>query len=164
MKHKVLKCYVVMVSRHFIQKHKRKGEETGFIEKIGSGEKIHTIRGNFDYWDKRIDKVQKGEAYISLRYWEGKPYNSDQIEFKRLYKEDGVGIEMIKFKNSEPYIFENLEGCDTVKFGVVASTKYLANKDGLSSDDFEEWFNDYDTSKPMAIIHFTPFRYLDMFK
>ena len=31
--------------------------------------------------------------------------------------------------------------------------------DGLSLDDWFSWFNDYNLSKPMAIIHFTNFRY-----
>ena len=35
----------------------------------------------------------------------------------------------------------------------------LAKNDGLSDDDFREWFKKIDFSKPMAIIHFTDFRY-----
>jgi hypothetical protein len=35
----------------------------------------------------------------------------------------------------------------------------LAKNDGLSENDFCEWFRKYDLSKPMAIIHFTNFRY-----
>jgi len=31
--------------------------------------------------------------------------------------------------------------------------------DGLSFDDWLDWFKDYDLTKPMAIIHFTPMRY-----
>ncbi len=42
-------------------------------------------------------------------------------------------------------------------FGGIAHT--LARNDGLSLEDWEAWFKDYDLSKPMAIIHFTPFRY-----
>jgi len=37
----------------------------------------------------------------------------------------------------------------------------IARNDGLSFDDFEEWFKDYDLSKPMAIIHYSDFRYSD---
>jgi hypothetical protein len=36
---------------------------------------------------------------------------------------------------------------------------YLAKNDGLSLDDFKEWFKGYDLSKPLALIHFTKFRY-----
>ena len=35
----------------------------------------------------------------------------------------------------------------------------LAKNDGLSLDDFKAWFKSYDLSQPMAIIHFTSFRY-----
>jgi len=35
----------------------------------------------------------------------------------------------------------------------------LANNDGLSAEDFEAWFKGYNLSEPMAIIHFTEFRY-----
>jgi hypothetical protein len=48
---------------------------------------------------------------------------------------------------------------------VVLLSKYflsllqLANSDGLSLRDFEAWFKGYDTSKSLAIIHFTNFRY-----
>jgi hypothetical protein len=35
----------------------------------------------------------------------------------------------------------------------------LAKNDGLSLKNFKEWFKKYDISEPMAIIHFTKFRY-----
>ena len=35
----------------------------------------------------------------------------------------------------------------------------LAKNDGLSLTYFTDWFKGYDLSKPMAIIHFTKFRY-----
>lgn len=39
----------------------------------------------------------------------------------------------------------------------------LAHNDGLSTDDFKEWFRGYDLSQPLAIIHFTKFRYDNSF-
>lgn len=39
-----------------------------------------------------------------------------------------------------------------------AIASHAAN-DGLSLSDWREWFKGYDLTKPMAIIHFTPFRY-----
>lgn len=35
----------------------------------------------------------------------------------------------------------------------------LANNDGLSLNDWLYWFKDYNYKEPMAIIHFTKFRY-----
>ena len=35
----------------------------------------------------------------------------------------------------------------------------LAANDGLSFNDWYEWFKAYDLNKPLAIIHFSEFRY-----
>jgi hypothetical protein len=35
----------------------------------------------------------------------------------------------------------------------------IAVNDGLSYEDWREWFKDYDLSKPLAIIQFTKYRY-----
>jgi len=35
----------------------------------------------------------------------------------------------------------------------------LAANDGLLTEDWYRWFKKYDLSKPMAVIHFTSFRY-----
>ena len=40
-----------------------------------------------------------------------------------------------------------------------AELNELAKNDGLTLPDFKEWFYKYDLSTPMAIIHFTKFRY-----
>lgn len=150
-----MKTYVVMISRAFPATHPRRGELTFFPEMIMKSDvvkrsKIHTIRANYDFWRKRIEQVWLGEAELSLRYWSGKPYKSKQVEFLRLGKDDGVGIQKVEFKASE--------------FGPLVDGKNqfvsdLAENDGLSLNDFTAWFKGYDLSKPMAIIHFTKFRY-----
>ncbi|MFY9159658.1 hypothetical protein [Aquirufa ecclesiirivi] len=157
-----LKTYVLTVSRYFPSTHPRKGEDTGFIDKIlttimGAPDlrKIHTIRGNYELWEKRIKEVQDGKAILSLRYWEGKPYDSKQVEFARLDKNSGIGIQKLVFldENFEmPFIFEN-------GYASLNSIFTLAKNDGLSFEDFKAWFKVYDLSQPMAIIHFTSFRY-----
>jgi len=80
MKEPKIKRYRLSVSRHFPQYHKRKGEPTYFIEKIMHGvlgvsnlkdenmSKIHTIRGNYDLWSKRMEEVQAGRADIELLF------------------------------------------------------------------------------------------------
>jgi|688.fasta_scaffold523709_2 hypothetical protein len=166
-----MKTYVLTVSRTFPTTHARAGEPTHFLEKIISAiggyenqlgkatgankisPKIHTIRANYNLWKKRMDDVQAGKAVISLRYWSEKPYNSKQIEFARLDKDSGCGVQEIYFKY-ECVLYPRVS-IDKP----VLNLELLAQNDGLSKEDFKEWFKSYDLSKPMAIIHFTKFRY-----
>lgn len=157
MKPKKIKTYVIPVSRFFPSTHPRKGEETDFIDAIKDGRKIHTIRGNYELWAKRIAQVQAGEAILSLRYWEGRPRFSEQVEFLRLDKDRGVCVQELKFNEgfvNEPMIWDG--NC-----WVSHHALDIAKKDGLYYDNYLNWFRTggYDLSKTMAIIHFTPFRY-----
>ena len=173
-----METHVITVSRTFPKTHKRAGENTQFIEKIiendnidlripsNSAEflnwtrhnyepKLHTIRSNYQLWEKRIKEVQYGKALLSLRYWSGKPYNSKQVEFASLDKDSGVGIQDLIFLNRnilDPIIAIN---SDCLELDITD----LCKNDGLIPDDFMDWFKSYDLSKPMAIIHFTNFRY-----
>ena len=157
-----VKTYVITLSRHFLANHKRAGEETHFKEKFLLGQgltdydtpsmaKIHTIRANYPLWEKRIKEVQDGRAVLSIRQWIGKPYRSKQVEIATLTAENGVGVQKLEFYNN------TLGLCH---IGIVYQRKYeLAHNDGLSFEDWKEWFRGYDLSEPMAIIHFTKFRY-----
>ena len=51
-----IKTYVITVSEFFPKTHNKSGLPTGFIDKIGSKIKKHTIRGNYELWKKRIDE------------------------------------------------------------------------------------------------------------
>jgi len=118
--------------------------------------KIHTIRANYELWAKRIEQIQKGEAILSIRYWSGKPYHKDergigQVEICQLDKDSGIGFQKIEFLNANIY--------DPVSEITYLKISELAKNDGLSLEDFKEWFKKYDLSEPMAIIHFTSFRY-----
>ena len=158
-----MKTYVITLSRHFLANHKRAGEETHFKEKFILGQgltdydtpsvaKLHTIRANYPLWERRIKEVQEGNAVLSVRQWTGKPYRSKQVEFTRLTAANGVGIQMLRF------LGDNFNG-GYIRNGVFPSDKILAKNDGLSLADWEAWFRGYDLSKPLAIIHFTKFRY-----
>lgn len=165
-----MKTHVLTVSRVFPSTHKRKGEQTFFVDKILEAQKgnamlairtelgllkIHTIRSNYPLWEKRIKEVQDGKAVLSLRYWSGRPYSSKQVEFAVLDKDSGVGIQDLIFLNRnilDPIIAIN---SDCLELDI----NDLYENDGLSFNDFKEWFKKYDLSKPMAIIHFTNFRY-----
>lgn len=161
-----MKTYVITLSRSFLTKHSKAGEPTNFRDAFNAGQvfnrgseclylrpKLHTIRANYPLWEKRIKEVQEGKAFLSVRQWTGKPYRSKQIEITRLTTEDGVGIQKLCFPNRLTAWIDYPERRLSVDF------KYLAKNDGLSLADWCDWFRGYDLSKPMAIIHFTKFRY-----
>lgn len=145
-----MKTYVITLSEKFPTTHTRKGQETDFRRLFLNGNKIHTIRANFPLWEKRIAQIQKGEAVLSVRQWTGKPYQSKQVEIARLKDEDGIGIQELRLTDlSRP----------TTINGQRIELPLLAQNDGLSFNDWFNWFIGYDLSKPLAIIHFTKFRY-----
>jgi hypothetical protein len=156
-----IKTYVLTVSRFFPKTHKRLGERTWFIEKINEaimpisdkailGHKIHTIRGNYDLWQKRADEINKGKAILSIRYWSGKPYNSKQVEVLKIEK---IGIE--KIENFNNFVFAEI-GSQKINWQMIAEN------DGLAFNDFLDWFKlefSEKSNKPKVIIHFTDYRY-----
>ena len=162
-----MKTYVITLSSHFLANHKRAGEETHFKEKFLLGQgltdydtpslaKIHTMRANYPLWEKRIKEVQAGRAVLSIRQWTGKPYRSKQVEIATLTAGNGVGVQKLCFDKDK-------DGVPSLKYfninGKYIDRETLANNDGLSKEDWQEWFRGYDLSKPMSIIHFTKFRY-----
>lgn len=167
-----MKTYVLTVSINFPSTHIRKGEETEFLYKIHNEltyqkkgymlyptsdvcSKIHTIRANYPLWKKRFEEIEKGEACLSIRYWSDIPYKSKQIEFARLTKEDGIGIEELHFGMgliTVPIVYSQ-------KGDIYMKAEVISENDGLLFEDWKEWFKSYDLKKPMAIIHFTKFRY-----
>ena len=154
-----MKTYVITVSEFFPKTHNKSGLPTGFINSISNGSKKHTIRGNYELWKKRFDEIEKGNACLSVRYWIGKPYNSKQKEVFNFTNLDGIGIQALYFDFNrflEPFI-----SSEDSKDGIQSylSTHKVAVNDGLTYPDFKEWFKNYDLNEPMAIIHFTNFRY-----
>lgn len=151
------KIYVLRVSTNFPKGHRRAGEGTGFVEKIMNGSKVTTIRENWKYWKDIIDKINAGQGVLSLRYWTGKPFHSNQEEF---YEYSKVGYEICKFDlNGNVVEIVDLE--DKEHSLVLLGSEDLpivANNDGLTTEDFKDWFkNDGYTVK--IIIHFTDLRY-----
>lgn len=147
-----MKTYVLTISEFFPKTHNKSGLPTGFINSINAKTKKHTIRGNYELWKKRFEKIASGDACLSVRYWTGKPYNSTQVEVYNFKNSDGIGIQEILFD-------DHLYSCliDGKRYSV--NDKMISENDGLTSADFEEWFKKYDLTKSMAIIHFTEFRY-----
>lgn len=154
MKEKVYKVYVITLSRTFPTTHPKAGEPTGFGENLRKT-KLHTIRANYEFWEKRFKQIESGEACLSIRQWTGKPYASKQVELCRLTKEDGIGLQMLDLSLA-------LNG--SIGYGIVdekirVTTDVLATNDGLSEVNWQDWFKGYDKNSHLAIIHFTPFRY-----
>lgn len=175
------KMYYLTLSPKFPSTHFRAGQPTHFVaalnsaircakiperqkrkcmrECIASYRKLHTIRANYEFWAKRFEKIEAGEAELSIREWVGKPYGkgSTQMEIVRLTKEDGIGLQKLEFELADKSFGKYHPLIDDGKG--VSSIEELAANDGLSLEDWKAWFCDYDLSKPMAIIHFTKFRY-----
>ncbi len=160
-----MKTYVITLSQVFPTTHPKAGIPTGFGHKLHAAIngwsdhaylKLHTIRANYPLWAKRFEQIERGEACLSIRRWTGKPYASRQEEIARLTKEDGIGLQELIYKKENRLSPERytIEDCEI-------DTRMLAENDGLTLADWEAWFSNpkYDLSKPLAIIHFTKFRY-----
>lgn len=171
-----MKTYVITLSKTFPEKHPRKGEPTNFNAQLLNavcrahnmsvgfpqfGMKLHTIRANYDLWSNRFKQIEACKAVLSVRYWTGKPYHSKQMEICKLTKEDGIGVQKLELKLASylPFYIE-VDRIDEDRRKDVIHVGLLAHNDGLSLNDWNDWFRNYDLSKPLAIIHFTPFRYL----
>lgn len=154
---KQIATYVLTVSKTFPQYHPRFGQATGFKEKINNNEKLHTIRGNYKWWKKRIDKINKGEAVLSVRQWTGKPYRSTQVEIARYNKLEyhKIDIEILLSNHHGKLVSIKVD-----KKPLVFTTKScpLINNDGFDNQsDFINWFGQ--SLENGIIIHFTDLKY-----
>ena len=145
-----------MLSKTFPKGHLHAGEQTFFEEKLGIS-KLHTIRANYSLWEHRIAEIQAGKGVLSIRQWVDEPYRSKQIEIAQLTANEGVGIQKLIF-------IDNNIMLPVIEYGsgneFKSMDRYMfAKNDGLSFKDWEAWFRNYDLSNPLAIIHFTNFRY-----
>lgn len=184
MKELKIKCYRLSISRTFPMTHPRKGDYTYFcemtacikcIKKDSDGNKIklncyncsyytsdklvkiHTIRTNYTLWEKRMIEVQAGRAVIELFYWSDKPYRSKQTVFETLDKNSQCGVQKLEF--TESCLVGTIKIDNAFPKNTESQILDITKNDGLFYHDFKDWFKRYDLSKPMAIIHFTKFRY-----
>lgn len=168
-----------MVAKHFPAGHPRAGEKPNFRAKILFGKncywgedagniitieqlrmsggypekmtpKIHTIRSNYNLWAKRAEKINSGEAVLSLRQWTGKPYRSKQEEFLRLEK---VGVQKVRVIRMTMHGHFSIH---TIVEGKMVGIDVVAKNDGLSVNDFCNWFTNGVNG---VVIHFTDFKY-----
>ena len=170
-----------MLSHTFPAKHPRHGETTNFDTQLLNaicsahnmncvvnkyGMKLHTIRANYALWSKRFEQIEAGKACLSLRVWSGKPYHSKQTEIVKLTKEDGIGLQKAYIDRLQ-YIGRNDMNLSLRVVrdywqteDPIIDGETMAKNDGLSSlRDWMPFFNGHNISNPLAIIHFTKFRY-----
>lgn len=148
-----MKKYIIILSKTFLKGHPKEGQPTNFREKVLKGEKIHTIRCNYELWAKRIKEIQEGKAILSIRDWSDKAYRSKQILIKDLTCDDGVSCQCLDC--DKPFALE----IDGKPLKYQPEMVQLANNDGLNYEDFDSWFNIDKATGKKAIIHFTRFRY-----
>lgn len=142
-----LRCHILIVSRTFPKGHKREGDLTYFAEQIQDKEKIHSLRSDYVKWKLRIDEINAGAAYLSIRYWREKSGKRKQVEILRL-GEGEVAIQKC-FRRK----------FDTIDIGGLRFyDKDLCHRDGLDLKDFRDWFSK-PTDQAMGLVHFTLFRY-----
>lgn len=142
--------YVLMISKVFLKDHIKAGMPTNFKEKIAEGKKKHTIRGKYSYWKDISDKVNAGIGILSVRQWEGKPYNSTPIEIFQLHHFD---IQKCDVNISGSMLAIKVDGISLTH----TQERIIMKNDGLVHSDFVEWFKE-----PVidgCIIHFTDLRY-----
>lgn len=144
------KKVILTLCKSFPVTHSRDGEATGFEEKLKEGRKIHTIRYNAkNVWDERRKDISSGKKYLSVREWTGRPYNSEQRE---LFRFDKIGLQHITMTygsdDAYPQIWID---------GTLVPIQEVAKNDGLSVDDFVEWFfgNNKENTFEGVVIHFT---------
>ena len=173
-----MKTYVITLSQTFPVTHPKAGLQTFFKTKLEQTNVIpfdetnrkpvpdgqpqlkrHTIRANDPLWRKRFDEIEKGVACLSIRQWTGKPYASKQIEIGRLTKNDGIGIQKMEFLTPKDGYTEDAFVWIAGRVFRYDERERIAHNDGLTLDDWESWFAGYDKTQPLAIIHFTKFRY-----
>ena len=142
------KQVVLMIAKNFLAYHKRAGQATEFEAKIKDKDKVHTIRPNYEKWKEKIEEVKSGKAELVLKQWEGRPYHSTPNKLFIFDAKDDVDVS--KLTKTADGFFVN----DTIK----VEPEILAKNDGLSLQDFEDWFKVFPT-EPMALIHFNSFRY-----
>lgn len=154
-----MKKYKLSISKSFPKPHPRADESTNFKEMIESGKKIHTIRGNFELWKKRIDEVNAGNAVIIGYEWSGLPYRSKHNNLFILDKNSGIGIQQLTMHKAT---IDSICSQIDIRHPGISLAK-IAEKDGLGYIDFCRWFfpniNKANVLFDGGIIHFTKYRY-----
>ena len=79
-----MKQIVLPLASRFPAGHLKRGQLTGFPEKVIKGTKIHTFREDPGKWAYNMELINSHNAELSIRRWIGRPYHTPQLEWKRL--------------------------------------------------------------------------------
>lgn len=163
---------VVLLSKVFFSAHHKAGMPTNFRQKVESGEKIHTIRANAEYWQEKLCNLSRKGGSLCIRQWKEKPYRSTQEEVTSI-PSNVAHCQLLEFTKH----IGNLGHSFTAKVdGKKVSISQLAKNDGFCEDwaSFLAWFDPlfaaadvnapiicapHDVTLNLAIIHFTQFSY-----
>lgn len=147
-----MKQIVLPLASRFPAGHLKRGQLTGFPEKVIKGTKIHTFREDPGKWAYNMELINSHNAELSIRRWIGRPYHTPQLEVKRLKK---IGIQQVQMTwesdIEQPTVF--IDGKR------ILNVEQLAANDGMTLDDFVSWFFKTSNTFEGVIIHFTDFRY-----
>lgn len=141
---KVITCSVT-----FPAYHPRKGEETNFIVNAFKGYHVRVNNYEADE-DAKHHTIRQGLRWkkgdlCSLRYWTDKPYCSRQafiihhdVELVEVYKiKIGKDFESISLENDSNFeVYTNY----SFTHNLDELIEQLAKNDGLSVEDFKDWF------------------------
>jgi hypothetical protein len=166
---------VILLSKTFFKGHPKAGQETKFACKVlnelyadrhlipvdfdnyAPNYKRHTCRINYEYWKKKIDRLKAEGGVLSVREWNEKPYRSPQEIIVDIPAEN-IDVQKIRI------VLCNDKSLLTSVDGKPLFSEFVAEKDGLSLEDFKAWFLPaFKKGKTdvldIAVIHFTKFRY-----
>jgi hypothetical protein len=125
-----------------------------FEAPVLDGRKIHTIRKNFDFWN-RFDGKECG-----IRIWKGSPYRSKQ---KEICKKTIHVQPLLLYHNKTldgykmPAVFCGKHG-RIEKFILAMHDGFFDDRGDVCEDEFIDWFYDYPDGR-IAVLHFTDYRY-----
>ena len=143
---------VLMLSTAFMKGHSKAGKPTEFKAKLLAGTKLHTIRGNFEWWQRKAQQINAGEMDLSIRQWSGKPYRSQQVEVARLSHLEVQRFEAA-YGSTDPQPRVWIDGCE------VADVEQVAHNDGLELAEWQEWFFKHTNHFEGVVLQFTSFKY-----
>ena len=84
-----------------------------------------------------------------VEQWSGLPYRSSPELLFKYDDKDDIDVSKLTYEEGKGLV---------VNDEVVVPTEILARNDGLTLQEFEDWFKIFPT-EPMAIIHLNGFRY-----
>lgn len=153
---------VVTLTKDFFKGHSRQGQPTRFAEAVQSLRKIHTCRGNYYFWAKKIEALKSVGGTLCIREWTGKPYRSKQGTIKEIAS-DVAGISLLVIRRNYTDDEHGEISYTAEVDGQPIALDVLAKNDGFRNvkdfiDFFAPMFKKNDTLH-LGIIHFSPFRY-----